>query len=85
LDVYFLSTTLPSFAGTSFFLFFFLFVIEHLYILFFFLKILYGVSTKFSSIVLKDLSYDEVLLSFFLLGVSFFFGMFPLTLKVLFA
>jgi NADH:ubiquinone oxidoreductase subunit 4 (subunit M) len=85
LDIYFLSTTLPSFAGTSFFLFFFLFVIEHLYILFFFLKILYGVSTKFSSAVLKDLSYDEVLLSFFLLGVSFFFGMFPLTLKVLFA
>lgn len=84
LDVYFLSTTLPSFAGTSFFLFFFLFVIEHLYILFFFLKILYGVSTKFSNITFKDLSYDEILLSFFLLGISFFFGMFPLTLKVLF-
>ena len=84
LDVYFLSTTLALYTGTSFFLFFFLFVIEHLYILFFFLKILYGVSTKFNHVIFKDLSYDETLLSLFLLGISFFFGMFPLTLSVLF-
>lgn len=83
LDIYFLSTTLPTYTGTSFFLFFFLFVIEHLYILFFFLKILYGVSTKFSNAIFKDLSYDEILLSLFLLGISFFFGIFPLTLTVL--
>jgi NADH:ubiquinone oxidoreductase subunit 4 (subunit M) len=38
LDIYFLSTSLALYTGTSFFLFFFLFVIEHLYILFFFSK-----------------------------------------------
>lgn len=59
LDIYFLSTSLALYTGTSFFLFFFLFVIEHLYILFFFLKILYGVSTKFNHVIFKDLSYDE--------------------------
>ena len=84
LDVFFLSTTFADFIGTSFFLFFFLFVIEHLYILFFFLKILYGVSTKQNHIVFKDLSYDEVALSLFLLSISFVFGFFPLSLSVLF-
>lgn len=84
LDIYFLSTTLADFFGTSFFLFFFLFVIEHLYILFFFLKILYGTSLNFKSVVFKDLSYDEVALSLFLLASSFLFGVFPLTLSVIF-
>lgn len=84
LDVFFLSTTFADFIGTSFFLFFFLFVIEHLYVLFFFLKILYGVSTKQKHIVFKDLSYDEVALSLFLLSLSFVFGFFPLSLSVLF-
>ena len=57
---------------------------EHLYILFFFLKILYGVSTKQKYVLFKDLSYDEVSLSLFLLGISFVFGFFPLSLSVLF-
>ena len=55
-----------------------------MYILFFFLKILYGVSTKQKHIVFKDLSYDEVALSLFLLSLSFVFGFFPLSLSVLF-
>lgn len=83
LDIYFLSTSLPDFFGTSFFLFFFLFVIEHLYILFFFLKILYGTSMKFRSVIFKDLSYDETALSVFLLASSFLFGTFPLMLTVI--
>jgi NADH:ubiquinone oxidoreductase subunit 4 (subunit M) len=83
LDIYFLSTSLPDYFGTSFFLFFFLFVIEHLYILFFFLKILYGTSLQFKSVIFKDLSYDEVALSVFLLASSFLFGTFPLTLTVI--
>lgn len=84
LDIYFLATSLPDFFGTSFFLFFFLFVIEHLYILFFFLKILYGTSITFKNVHFKDLSYDEVALSLFLLACSFLFGTFPLTLSVIF-
>jgi len=84
LDVYFLTTSLPDFFGMSFFLFFFLFVIEHLYILFFFLKILYGTSLTFKNVIFKDLSYDEVALSLFLLSSSFLFGTFPLTLTVIF-
>lgn len=83
LDIFFLSSCLPTNAGTSVFLFFFLFVIEHLYILFFFLKILYGVSNKFKHVYFKDLTYDETLLSVFLLGLSLLFGMFPLMLSTL--
>jgi NADH-quinone oxidoreductase subunit M len=84
LDIFFLQTSLVVNTFSSFFLFFFLFVIEHLYILIFFLKILYGVSSKFSYVYFKDLSLEECLLGFYLVSTSFLLGMFPLFLDVLF-
>ena len=45
LDITYLYSTTTSLTVSSFLCFFFLFVIEHLYILFFFLKICFGVSS----------------------------------------
>lgn len=72
LDVNFLYSVLPVFPISSFILFFFLFVIEHLYVLYFFLKICFGVTNKFSYAIIKDLSLAETLLFFYLLSVSVF-------------
>lgn len=72
LDLNFLVSVLTAYPVTSFFLFFFLFGIEHLYVLYFFLKICFGVSNKYSYVVLKDLSLAETLLFMYLLSLSIF-------------
>ena len=84
LDIFFLTTSLQEHTYTSFWLFFFLFVIEHLYVLFFFLKILYGVSGNLRFVLLKDITLAESILALYLLGISFLFGFFPLFLSLLF-
>lgn len=77
LDLNFLYSVFSNSPVTSFFLFLFLFNIEHLYILFFFLKICFGVSNKFSNIVTKDLTFSELMLFVYLLSISLIWGIFP--------
>lgn len=85
LDLNFLVSVLSSYPLTSFVLFFFLFGIEHLYVLYFFLKICFGVSTGLYYVSLKDLSLAEVLLFSYLLSLSIFWGVFPSTLAHLYS
>lgn len=77
LDITFLSSVVPEGASSGFFLFFFLFVLEHLYIFFFFLKIAFGVSNKLNFFFVRDLGFNENSLYVYLLSVSVFFGVFP--------
>ena len=72
LDVAFLVYVLPEYPLTSFILFFFLFSIEHLYIFYFFLKICFGVSVRYNSVIHRDLSLAESLLFSYLLSASIF-------------
>ena len=80
LDVAFAVYVLPGYPLTSFILFFFLFSIEHLYIFYFFLKICFGVSMRYSQVAFRDLSLAESLLFVYLLSVSIFWGLFPAVL-----
>ncbi len=82
LDVAFLVYVLPTNPVSSFFLFFFLFVIEHLYIFYFFLKICFGVSMRFNYFLIKDLSLAECLLFTYLILTSLFWGLFPAALSL---
>lgn len=70
LDISFLYSVVSSNFLTSILLFFFLFTIEHLYILYFFLKIAFGVTNKLNYIILKDLSLNEFLLFIYLGSIS---------------
>lgn len=72
LDVAFLVYVLPTNPVSSFLLFFFLFVVEHLYIFYFFLKICFGVSMRFNYVLMRDLSLAESLLISYLLMTSIF-------------
>lgn len=82
-DIFFLTKFLAKAPISSFFLFFFLFVVEHLYIFFFFCKIVFGVSNNFKHIVFKDLSYVELFLFGYLLQISVFFGIFPINFFII--
>jgi NADH-quinone oxidoreductase subunit M len=83
LDVSFLSVVFPANTGSSFMLFFFLFNIEHMYILFFFLKIAFGISNNFKYIIFKDLALNEVLLFLYLISISLIWGVYPLNFSFL--
>jgi NADH:ubiquinone oxidoreductase subunit 4 (subunit M) len=58
-----------------------LFVIEHLYILFFFLKICFGVSVTSKRTLIFDLNFFEVVVFLYLFYFSIFFGIFPAELS----
>lgn len=77
LDVSFLYSSSLNLTTSSFILFFFLFVIEHLYILFFFLKICFGVSPFKKNFFFFDLNFFEITIFFYLLYFSIFFGVLP--------
>jgi len=84
LDISFLYGSFTFSPLVNFLLFFFLFVIEHLYIFFFFLKICFGVTNKYNFIFLRDLSFLEIGLSFYLLGISILWGLYPLNFFLFF-
>jgi NADH-quinone oxidoreductase subunit M len=83
LDVSFLSVVFPANTGSSFMLFFFLFNIEHMYILFFFLKIAFGISNNLKYVIFKDLALNEVLLFLYLISISLIWGVYPLNFSFL--
>jgi NADH-quinone oxidoreductase subunit M len=84
LDVTFLVDVVPSGAASGTILFFFLFVFEHLYIFFFFLKIAFGASNRLNFFYLRDLGFNENALYVYLLSVSVFFGVFPESVNTFF-
>lgn len=84
LDIFFLYGSFSNSPLVNSLLFFFLFVVEHLYIFFFFLKICFGVNNNYNFIFFRDLSGLELSLSFYLLGISILWGMFPLNFFLVF-